>query len=672
MPPPPPPLLLPPLPTFPNASLLKPHLLFHTLRLLCSSSLPRPSWNSNHNLIVTHPVLSLMESCDSMATLKQIQAHMTRTGLIAHRFPASRVLAFSALSDSGDITHARLLFSRIPEPNSYIWNTMIRGCTKSNLPHLGLSFLRQMVRERAEIDCRTFVFALKACERLAGSLAGEEVHCLIWKLGFDEELLVCNGLMHFYVKNGILACAKKVFGGMCERDVVSWTTMIDGYGQNGLADEALRMFYRMLSANVRPNEVTLITVLSAISQVGILSLGKFVHKYIEMGDVDVSINLLNALVDMFGKCGCVDYAREVFDSMEVKDVYSWTSMLNVYGKSGNLELAVQIFDRMPKRNVVSWSSMISAYSQANQPKEALNLFHEMIMANVEPIDATLVSVLSACAQSGCLDLGRWIYNHYIYKKKIKVSLNLANAFIDMFAKCGDVDAAARLFSEVLERDIVTWNSMIMAYAIHGYFKEALNLFEELKRIRIVPNDITFLGVLSACSHGGLVFEGRRHFEDMKTVFGVEPKAKHYACMIDLLGKVGLVEDAYELVRGMPKEPDEAGWGALLNACRMHGNVELGKLAGDKLLHLNPGDSGIYVLLSSMYATKCEWDDVKKVRRMMRDRGVKKTPGCSLIEVDDKFHEFFVADIAHVQSEEIYATLSNIYLQLRWEGYVPKI
>nr|XP_029118441.1 pentatricopeptide repeat-containing protein At2g22410, mitochondrial-like [Elaeis guineensis] len=661
-----PPPLLPRLPTSP----LKAHFL-HRILLQFFSYSAKPKWNSNHNLIITHPVLSIMESCNSMAELKQIQAHMTRTGLIAHRFPASRVLAFCALSDSGDISHARIVFAQIPGPNTYIWNTMIRGYTRSKHPRSSLSLFCQMICQRVVMDSRTFVFVLKACEQFLEVFMGEEIHCMICKLGFDSDLLVENGLMHFYVKNGLLDSARKVFVESCQRDVVSWTTMIDGYSQKGLPDEALRLFYRMLLMNIQPNEVTMITVLSAISQLGHLRLGKLVHEFIWKSEMNVTVNLMNALVDVYGKCGCVDSAREVFDSMGIKDVFSWTSMVNAYAKCGDLQLARQFFESMPERNAVSWSSMIAAYAQANQAKEALELFHEMLGMCVKPIDATLVSVLSACAQSGCLDLGRWIYDHFIDRKIIKLSMNLANAFIGMYAKCGDIKAAARLFHEMPERDIVSWNAMIMAYAVHGYGNEALTLFEQLKSEGMVPDDITFVGVLSACSHAGLVVEGLRHFKDMRSIFGIEPKSVHYACQIDLLGKVGLLEDAYELVRSMPVEPDEAAWGALLNACRIHGKVELGKYAGDKLLGLDPGDSGIYVLLSSMYATRNKWDDVKKVRRMMRDRGVKKTPGCSSIEVDGKFHEFFVADTSHVLSKDIYMTLDNIYLQLRIEGYVPK-
>ncbi|KAJ0977013.1 hypothetical protein J5N97_012487 [Dioscorea zingiberensis] len=634
-----------------------------------SLSKPKRRWNSNHNLVITNQTLVTMESCCSMAELKQIQARMTRTGLISHCFPASRVLAFCALSDPPQMHHARLVFAQAPQANTFMYNTMVRGYTRSRLPSMALLYFLALMRERVEPDARSFVFALKACEQFASVSSGEGVHSLVCKLGFEFHLVVGNGLVHFYAEHGRVGCAWKVFDGILERDVFSWTTMIDGYVRNGLAHEAFRMFSLMLASDVRPNEVTMISVLSACSQIGVLNLGKSAHAIMEKSDFDISVNLLNALVDMYGKCGCVDFARKVFDGMGIKDVFSWTSLLNGYAKSGDLVFARRIFDEMPERNAVSWSSMIAGYSQANQPEKALNLFDEMVAASVEPIDATLVSVLSSCAQTGQLDLGRWIYDHYVLEKQIKIGVKLANAFIDMYAKCGALSAAAELFNEMPERDVVSWNSMIAGYAIHGHGEEALSLFEQMKSKGVLPDDITFVSVLSACNHSGLVAKGRKHFEDMKMVFGIEPRAEHYACIIDLLGRFGLLEDVFELVKRMPMEPDEAGWGAILNACRIHGNVELGTCAGNKLLGLDPGDSGIYVLLSNLYASGENWNEVKKVRRMMRERGVKKTPGFSSIEVDGKFHEFFAADKSHILSEQIYTILDVLYMQLRREGYV---
>ncbi|XP_042490489.1 pentatricopeptide repeat-containing protein At2g22410, mitochondrial-like isoform X2 [Macadamia integrifolia] len=647
----------------------KSQTILSRFRPLCTIPLQKPKWISNTALIITNPLLLTLESCNSMSELKQIQAQMTRTGLITHIFPVSRVLSFCALSDSGDLNHARIIFTQIAEPNIYMWNTMIRGYCKAKSPDLGFFLFRRMVREQVDMDSRTFVFVLKACEQFQGVMEGEELHCLIYKMGCDADLLIGNGLMHLYAKRGYLGTARLLFDANLERDVVSWTTMINGYAQNNLPDEALKLFNLMLPSAATPNDVTMVVVLSACSQAGDLSLGKSIHRYIEKKNVDCSLNLMNALMDMYVKCGCLASAKEIFDRMEARDVFSWTTMINGYARDGSLEYARKFFDEIPERNVVSWNAMISGYSQRNQPEKALELFHEMEKAHVAPIESTLVCVLSACGQSGCLDLGQWIHYHYVDQKRVKLSAIMANALIDMYAKCGNIDAAAKVFNMMPERDLVSWNSMIVGYAVHGYAGQALRLFDEMSK-EIVPDDITFVGVLSACSHGGLDIQGKEYFGNMRGVFGIEPKAEHYACMIDLLGRVGLLEEANKLIKGMPMEPDEAAWGALLNACRMHGNVELGKLAADKLLHLDPKDSGIYALLANMYAGRRRWDDVRMVRSMMRDRGIKKTPGNSLIEVDGKIHEFLVADKSHPQSEEIYNILDEILLLLKSEGYVP--
>ncbi|KAJ4951200.1 hypothetical protein NE237_028032 [Protea cynaroides] len=632
--------------------------------------LQKPKWISNTILIITNPLLLTLESCNSMSELKQIQAQMTRTGLITHTFPVSRVLSFCALSVSGDINHAHTIFSQIGEPNIYIWNTMIRGYCKAKSPDSGFLLFRRMVREQVDMDSRTFVFVLKACEQFQRVTQGEELHCLIYKLGCDGDLLIRNGLIHLYVKHVCLGSARLLFEAYLVRDVVSWTTIINGYAQNNLPEEALKLFNLMLLSGAAPNEVTMIVVLSVCSQAGDLSLGKSIHRYIEKKNVDHSLNLMNALMDMYVKCGCLTSAKEIFDRMEVRDVFSWTTMINGYAKDGNLEFARKLFDEMPERNIISWNAMIAGYSQKSQPEKALELFREMEKAHVVPIESTLVCVLSACGQSGSLDLGQWFHYYYVDQKRVKLSVILANAFIDMYAKCGNIDAAVEVFIIMAEKDLVSWNSMIVGYAVHGYAEQALRLFDQMRSKEIVPDDITFVGVLSACSHGGLVIQGKEFFGNMRRVYGIEPKAEHYACMIDLLGRVGLLEEANKLITRMPMEPDEAAWGALLNACRMHGNVELGKFAADKLLQLDPKDSGIYALLANMYASRRRWDDVRMVRSMMRDRGIKKNPGNSLIEVDGKVHEFLVADKSHPQSEEIYNILDEILLLLKSEGYVP--
>ncbi|KAI3522333.1 hypothetical protein L1887_00025 [Cichorium endivia] len=622
------------------------------------STLSKPTWNSSQTkLSITNPTLLAVESCNSMARLRQIQAQFTRTGLIFHVFPVSRILTFCALSETGDLKYAHRLFNQFHSPNVYMWNIMIRGCLKSHLNVKGLSLFRLMVRKSVEMDRRSFVFGLKACE---GLQAGESLHSLVWKVGFDCDLVVQNGLVHFYGERGQLGSARKVFDESCERDVFSWTTLINGYVKQGMSDQALRVFKLMEASGVQPNEITMIPVFSACSQKGDLELGKSIHDYVKKMNLNTSLNLMNSILDMHVKCGSLVTAREIFDNMRTKDVFTWTSMINGYAKNGELVSAKKLFDEMPERNIVSWNAMIAGYSQNNKPKEALELFLDMENAGVVPIESTLVCVVSACAQSGCLDLGQWMYFYYIKQKRIQPTVTLGNAFIDMYAKCGKIDAAEELFNEIHDKDLVSWNSMIVGFASHGNAIKALNLFEEMKGTGLYkPDEITFIGVLSACSHGGLLAQGRSYFKEMEKTFGLKPKVEHYACMIDLLGRMGLLDEAYGLITEMPMEADKVVWGAILNACRMHGNVELGKVATEKLLILDPNDSGVYMLMESLCASRRKWDDVKMIRSMMRGNGVKKTPGRSSVEVEGEFHEFLVADKSHPKSEIIYQVLGEI-------------
>lgn len=512
-----------------------------------------------------------------------------------------------------------------------------------------------------EMDRRSYVFGLKACEGLRdlNLRVGECVYCRIWKVGFVGDVVVRNGLIHFYCEIGEMSSADRVFLESETRDVVSWTSIIDGNVKNGMIDDALKVFDEMRDSKVEPNDVTMVAVFSACAQRGDLRSVERAREFAETRGVRFSLNMMNAMLDMYVKCGGMEKAREIFEKMEVRDVFSWTSMINGHTRNGEVEFARKLFDEMPERNVVSWNAMIGGYSQNNRPMEALGLFDEMEREEAfAPMESTLVSVLSACAQSGCMNVGQRIHDHYVKQKRIHLSTILGNAFVDMYAKCGSIDAARMIFDEMMKKDLVSYNSMIVAYASHGDAEKAVTLFGHMVELGFKPDNITFVGILSACAHEGLVDEGWCYFRDMES-FDVTPAMEHYSCMVDLLGRVGLLEEAYGLIKSMQMEADEAIWGALLNGCRMHANVELGKLAAEKLMVLDPGDSGTYVLLAGLCAGKKKWGDVRRARSMMREQGVKKTPGSSLIEVEGKFHEFLVADESHSQSEAIYRVLEEI-------------
>lgn len=525
---------------------------------------------------------------------------------------------------------------------------------------MGFYYFVRMIRECVEMDRRSYVFGLKACEGLGGLRVGECVFGRILKVGFAGDVVVRNSLIHFYCERKELSCANRVFRESEMRDVVSWTSIIDGNVRNGMIDEALKVFDEMCESRVEPNDVTMVAVFSACAQTGDLRSAERVHGFAETSGVRFSLNMMNAMLDMYVKCGGVEKAKELFKKMEVKDVFSWTSMMNGLAKNGEVELAREMFVEMPKRNVVTWNAMIGGYSQNNMPMEALKLFLEMEREGFAPMESTLVSVLSACAQSGYMEVGQRIHDHYLKQKRIPPSVILGNAFLDMYAKCGNIGAARAIFDEMTNKDLVSYNSMISAYASHGYAEKALSLFEDMKELGFKPDNITFVGILSACAHGGLIKEGWSYFGDIES-YGLTPAMEHYACMVDLLGRVGLLEEAYALIKSMEMEADEAIWGALLNGCKMHANVELGKMAAEKLMILEPKDSGTYVLLASLCANKKKWGDVRMARSMMREKCIKKNPGSSLVEVEGKFHEFLAGDERHPQSEAIYKVLAEILL-----------
>lgn len=393
----------------------------------------------------------------------------------------------------------------------------------------------------------------------------------------------------------------------------------------------------MLDYGIEPDNFTFPFVLKACSALSAIHKGRDIHEQVVRTGWESDVFVGAALVDMYAKCGHVASAREVFDKI-------W------------------------RRDVVLWNSMIAAYSQDGHPAEALTLFREMTLSGFRPTVATLVTVISASADVAALPHGREIHGfswrrEFVYQDKIMTSL------VDMYAKCGWVKVARRLFECLNEKRVVSWNVMICGYGMHGHTSEALILFEEMKA-EYRPDHITFVGVLSACSRGGLIDEGWKFFNLMIKDYLIEPTVQHYTCMVDLLGHSGRLEEANNLIKQMSVKPDSGVWGALLNSCKIHGNVELGEQALERLIDLEPNDAGNYVLLSNIYAQAGKWERVAQVRKTMKERGLKKSIACSWIEVKNKVHAFLVGDVSHSQSDEIYQELERLGGLMKDAGYVP--
>lgn len=467
----------------------------------------------------------------------------------------------------------------------------------------------------------------------------------------------------------------------------SWNTIIRALAESSVDDddddqplEALALFRQMLCDGlVEPNRFTFPSVLKACAKMGNAEMGRQVHGMVVKCGLESDEFVLSNLVRMYVMCGVLKDAHLLFcrnvdnfgDTYKVVwderrqegNVVLWNVMVDGCVRLGDLKAAKNLFDGMPQRSVVSWNVMISGYAQNGFFKEATEMFREMQLGDVRPNYVTLVSVLPAISRLGALELGKWVHL-YAEKNEIDVSDVLGSALVDMYSKCGSVDKALQVFETLPKENPITWNAIIGGLAMHGRAEDALHYFSRMEPAGITPSDVAYIAVLSACSHAGLVEEGRYFFNHMITVAGLEPRIEHYGCLVDLLGRAGHLEEAGELVLNMPMKQDEVIWKALLGACKMHGNVEMGNRVAKVLMEMAPRDSGSYIALSNLYASSGDWEGVSEVRLMMKDMDIRKDPGCSWIELDGVIHEFLVEDESHPRAKEIRLMLEEISNKLR--------
>ncbi|XP_068638414.1 pentatricopeptide repeat-containing protein At2g29760, chloroplastic [Aristolochia californica] len=617
-----------------------------------------------------HRTLSLLEKCTDAFSLKQIHTQMLRLGLFFHPFSATRLLTAAAVAPISNLDYAERVFDQIPHPNLYCFNTLIRAHASGPTPERAFFFFIQLLYQDHlhSPNKFTFPFLLKATAELSAFGLGKALHGMVCKLGLAADVYILNSLVHFYASCLCLDLAHELFLQIPEKDVVSWNSIITAFVHADLPSEALDLFQKMKDEKTcPPNEVTMATVLSACAKKGDLKFGRGVCEYIKTEEIKPSLVLSNAILDMYTKCASLEDAEELFDKMVVRDSFSWTTMLVGFAKAGKFNAARQVFDSMSNRDIASWNALISAYEQRDHPHEALALFRELQLTDTKPDGVTLVSTLSACTQLGALDLGRWIHA-YINKQNLSLNFHLTTSLIDMYAKCGDLGKALEVFDSVAKKDVCVWSAMIAGLSMHGQGQAAVDLFLKMQEAKVKPNAVTFTNLLCACSHAGLVDTARLFFSQMLPVYGIEPQVQHYGCMVDLLGRAGLFDESMDLIEQMPKPACVSVWAALLGACRIHGNLRLGELACKRILEIEPNHDGAYVLLSNIYAKFGQWEDVSRLRKLMKDAGVKKEPGCSAVEVDGVVHEFLVGDTSHPLSDEIYSKLAEIISRLKSVGY----
>ncbi|XP_047341800.1 pentatricopeptide repeat-containing protein At3g62890-like [Impatiens glandulifera] len=468
--------------------------------------------------------------------------------------------------------------------------------------------------------------------------------------------------------------AHKIFQQEGKSDsIVEWNSCLRAFAESDCPRDAIALLYQLRHHNVFPDAFTCSFVLKACTQLLDLSHGKIVHAIIEKLGLRSNIFLQNTLVLLYALCGAMDDASLLFEKMPKKDIVTWNIMITQLAKQKDVDLAYEVFLKMPERSVRSWTAMIAGFVQCGKPKDAISLFTEMEKVGMEPNEVTLVAVLAACADLGALDLGMRIHEQSDrngYRKNVKI----CNTLIDMYIKCGCLEAAMRVFDgmDQQQRTVVSWSAMIHGLAMHGQAEKSLNLFSTMTQLRrIKPNSVTFIGLLHACSHMGLINEGRKFFASMTNDYGITPRIEHYGCMVDLFSRGGLLQEAHEFIKNMPIKPNSVIWGALLGGCKLHKNVELAEEVIKHLSELDPSNDGYYVVLSNIYADLKRWGDVARMRKMMRDVGVKKTPGWSSISVNGVVHEFSAGgDEGHPESEKIFEMWEEMLKIMKLKGYVP--
>ncbi|KAL3510777.1 hypothetical protein ACH5RR_030178 [Cinchona calisaya] len=490
-----------------------------------------------------------------------------------------------------------------------------------------------MMRENVRPNSYTFPMVIKSCVRLIALKEGELAHSLVLKFGFKSNSYVGSTLIDLYSSVGQVSCAYRVFSEMVLRNVVTWTSMINCYISHGDLVSARRLF------ELAPER---------------------------------DVVLWNTLLVGYIEHGYMMDARKLFDVMPDKDLISWNTMLNGYGNNMDMEGCEELFEELPQRNIFSWNGLIGGYAHNGRFIEVLDAFKKMLnKSNVQPNDATLVNVLSACARLGALDLGKWVHL-YAEGNGYKDNIFVCNGLIDLYAKCGMIESAINVFSNMDRKDLISWNTIINGLAAHGHGADALKLFDEMKLAGEKPDAVTYIGILCACSHMGLVDDGFVYFQSMVDEHLIVPQIEHYGCIVDLLGRAGLLEQAVDFVDKMPLKADAVIWTTLLGACRVHKNVEFAELALQKLIQIDPKNPSNYVMLGNIYRGAKKWEDVARLKVAERDTGSKKLPGCSSIEVEDGVVEFYSFDERHSRSKEIYASLRGLMKVLQSCGYVPDL
>ncbi|XP_050382453.1 pentatricopeptide repeat-containing protein At3g53360, mitochondrial [Argentina anserina] len=584
---------------------------------------------------------SVVKACSGLGNAllgRQLHAHVVKSETGSHSIAQNALT--SMYTKFGSIEDAFDVFKRVERKDLISWGSIIAGFSQLGYDEEALAHFKEMLLQGAYTP-NEFIFgsAFSACTGLVQPEYGRQIHGICIKFGLGRDNFAGCSLCDMYAKCGHLEAARIVFCHIDRPDLVSWNAMITGFSSVGDADGAISFFSRMQHNFLIPDEVSVLSALSACMSFPALSQGRQVHSYIIKTALDFTVSVCNALLTMYAKCSNLDDAFVVFKDMR------------------------------NHADSVSWNAILTACTQHNQAGEVFRLLKLMLVSEIRPDFITLSNVIGVCADVESLEVGNQIHC-FIVKSGLVLGVTVSNGLIDMYTKCGSLESAQKLFSLIEIPDVVSWSTLILGYAQSGCGEEALELFKAMNAVGVKPNEVTMVGVLTACSHIGLVEEGRKLYKIMESEHGIVPTREHCSCMVDLLARAGCLHEAVDFIKQMTVEPDIVVWKTLLASCRTRGNTEIGKQAAEKVLELDPSNPAALVLLCNINASSGRWDEVARLRNLMRESGVKKVPGQSWIEIKDRIHVFLVEDSSHPERGQIYGMLEELWLQMLDDGCVP--
>ncbi|XP_059649003.1 pentatricopeptide repeat-containing protein At2g36980, mitochondrial [Cornus florida] len=602
----------------------------------------------------------------------------------------------TALARSGRIALARKLFDEMPHRDSVAWNAMLSGYSQLGLYPEALSLFHHMRITNAKPDHFSFTATLSACSGACELHYGQKVHALVIVFGYYSSLPVNNSLIDMYGKclsphsanivfeemgfwNEVSWCsllfaytnaslfdvAREVLDAMPKRVCIAWNTMIAAYARFGKIEVCLDLFKRMLYVSCEPDQWTFSALMNACAESGECCYGRMVHAFVFKSGWGSAAEANNSILSFYAKLSCQDDAVKVFESIETLTQVSWNAIIDAHMKTGDTHEACLVFQQAPEKNAVSWTSMIAGYARNGHGEEAISFFVNMMRNGFQPDSFTFGAVLLACSDLATLGHGKMVHGcviHHGFHSYVYVG----NGLVNVYAKCGDIEGSSRAFNDILYKDIISWNTMLFAYGLHGWAGQALQLYEEMVLSGIKPDEMTFIGLLITCSHSGLIEKGRALFESMSSVHGLSPNMDHVTCMVDMLGRGGYLEEAREFANNYlgTGTAKISSLEALFGACTAHGEVKMGARLGVDLKVLEPRNEMNFVLLSNLYCASGQWKEAEVVRKAMADEGVKKLPGCSWIEVRNKVMAFVSGRHSHQDLEELCPVLQCLEYEMR--------